>query len=105
MKFICPLIVVDDINASRRFYENVLNQKVKHDFGENIAFEGGFSIHLKSHFFELLDLSPDKITKKSNNSELYFEEDDLDTIIEKLKRTILWNSSMGSKNSPGGSAL
>ncbi len=102
MKFICPLIVVDDINASRRFYENVLNQKVKHDFGENIAFEGGFSIHLKSHFFELLDLSPDKITKKSNNSELYFEEDDLDTIIEKLKEDDSVEFIHGIKEQPWG---
>ncbi|MHB8131782.1 MAG: VOC family protein [Mobilitalea sp.] len=57
MKFICALIVVDDIEISRRFYEKVLNQKVKYDFGENVTFEGGFSIHLKSHFLELLNLS------------------------------------------------
>ncbi|MCL5058488.1 MAG: glyoxalase/bleomycin resistance/dioxygenase family protein [Actinobacteria bacterium] len=85
MKFICPLIVVDDIEISRIFYENVLNQKVKYDFGENVTFEGDFSIHLKSHFLDLLNLGQNDITQKSNNSELYFEEDNLDGMLEKLK--------------------
>lgn len=84
MKFICPLIVVDDINIARSFYEKVLDQKVEYDFGENISFEGGFAIHLKTHFADLIDLSPDNIIQRSNNSELYFEEDDLDGLLEKL---------------------
>jgi len=33
IKFKCPLIVVEDIDVSRTFYENVLNQTVKYDFG------------------------------------------------------------------------
>jgi catechol 2,3-dioxygenase-like lactoylglutathione lyase family enzyme len=45
MKYICPLIVVKDIAESRHFYENILGQKVKYDFGENVTFEGDFSIH------------------------------------------------------------
>ena len=50
MKYICPLIVVKDIEASRNFYENVLGQKLKYDFGENITYEGDFSIHLEEHY-------------------------------------------------------
>jgi Glyoxalase-like domain len=48
MKFICPLIVVNDMKTSRNFYENVLNQKVQFDFGENISFEGGLVVNLYS---------------------------------------------------------
>ncbi|MEN6462066.1 MAG: VOC family protein [Syntrophomonas sp.] len=84
MKFICPLIVVNDIETSRNFYEKVLNQKVEYDFGENVAFAGGFAIHLKSHFSDLINVSSDRIIQTSNNFELYFEEDDLDGLLEKI---------------------
>lgn len=50
MKYKCPLIVMHDIQVSRNFYENILGQKVKYDFGENIQFEDGFAIHLKEHY-------------------------------------------------------
>lgn len=85
MRFVCPLIVVDDMEASRRFYEKVLGQKVLYDFGENVLFEGGFAIHLRSHFAELINAADGDIIKKSNSCELYFEEDDLDRFLAKLK--------------------
>jgi uncharacterized glyoxalase superfamily protein PhnB len=85
MKFICPLIVVNNMEISRNFYEQVLNQKVQYDFGENVLFEGGFAIHLKSHFSDLTKINRNDIFQKSNNSELYFEEDDLDSFLQKLK--------------------
>ncbi|AGL03124.1 VOC family protein [Desulfoscipio gibsoniae] len=102
MKFICPLIVVDDINISRRFYVNVLNQKVKYDFGENLTFEGDFSIHLKSHYLKLLSLSPNDIIQKSNSSELYFEEDNLNGLLEKLKEYDSVEYIHGIKEQPWG---
>jgi catechol 2,3-dioxygenase-like lactoylglutathione lyase family enzyme len=71
MKYICPLIVVDDIQRSRHFYEKVLGLTVKADFGENVTFEGDFAIHLKTHFQGLIDEKP--ITTGTNNFELYFE--------------------------------
>lgn len=85
MKFICPLIVVNNMEVSRNFYEKVLNQKVEYDFGENVSFEGGFAIHLKSHFSDLINIGKNDIIRKSNNSELYFEEEDLDSFLQKLK--------------------
>jgi catechol 2,3-dioxygenase-like lactoylglutathione lyase family enzyme len=85
MKFICPLIVVNNMEVSRNFYEKVLGQKVQYDFGENVSFEGGFAIHLKSHFSDLISIEKNDIIQKSNNSELYFEEDDLDSFLQKLK--------------------
>lgn len=85
MKFICPLIVVNNMEVSRNFYEKVLGQKVQYDFGENVSFEGGFAIHLKSHFSDLINIDKRDIIQKSNNSELYFEEEDLDSFLQKLK--------------------
>ncbi len=43
MKFICPLIVVDDIQKSRHLYENILGQTVIKDYGENVIFAGDFA--------------------------------------------------------------
>ncbi|MCT4616340.1 MAG: VOC family protein [Marinifilaceae bacterium] len=86
MKFICPLITVSDINESRLFYENLLKQKVEFDFGENISFESGFSIHERSHFQQLINNK--EIHSAANNFELYFEEEDL----EKLENQLIANN-------------
>lgn len=83
MKYICPLIVVSDIQRSRNFYENVLNQKVSEDYGENLVFEGGFSIHLEAHYKGLIMQKP--INKGGNNVELFFISDALDELQERLK--------------------
>ena len=83
MKYICSLIAVSDIKRSREFYENLLNQKVKYDLGENITFHGDFAIHLQSHFKQLIDNK--EIQHGGNNFELYFEYDNVDQIVEVLK--------------------
>ena len=81
-KFICPLITVADMNASRNFYENILGQTVESDYGRNVSF-GGFAIHLQSHFKMLIDNK--KVVAGGNNFELYFEYDDVEQICKKLK--------------------
>lgn len=84
IKFVCPLITVSDINLSRKFYESVLNQQVKFDFGANVMFEGDFSIHLDSHFSSLIDNK--EIIQGGNDFELYFEYDKLDEFVETLTK-------------------
>ena len=83
MKFVCSLTVVSDIKRSRIFYENILKQKVKYDFGENICFEGDFAIHLKSHFSNLIGNK--EILLGGNSSELYFEDDNLEELIQRIR--------------------
>lgn len=82
MKYICPLLVVSDMQRSRTFYEELLGQKVKSDYGENVSYEGDFAIHLESHYSGLIDGKA--ITKGGNAFELYFEEDDLEGLVKKL---------------------
>jgi uncharacterized glyoxalase superfamily protein PhnB len=84
MRFVCPLIVVNNMEISKNFYEKALDQKVQYDFGENVSFESGFAIHLKSHFSDLIYIDKNDIIQKSNNCELYFEEDNLDSFLQKL---------------------
>ena len=87
MRFVCPLIVVDDIARSRRFYEEVLGQEVEFDFGENVTFKGSFAIHLKGHYETLIGNEADhKITQKSNSFEMYFETDDVLSDYQRLKQ-------------------
>ncbi|OAA95110.1 VOC family protein [Clostridium coskatii] len=83
MKFVCPLIAVSDIEISKNFYEKVLNQKVTMDFGANVTFENSFAI--QKGFAELIDINKNEVANKSNNFELYFEEEDLNEFVERLK--------------------
>lgn len=87
LKFVGPLVVVDEIPPSRHFYEQLLGQKVKFDFGQNVTFEGDFSIHLKPHFQSSLgDVTQYPVTKKAHNGELYFETDEVEAIYQRLKQ-------------------
>jgi len=87
LKFVCPLIVVEDIAASRRFYEGCLSQNVLFDFGEDVQFEGDFSIHQKDHFQGLLgDARRFPVTLKSHSTELYFETDELEAVQARLEQ-------------------
>jgi len=84
MKFVCPLIAVSDLEASKRFYTEILGQEIAMDLGWNISFSGGFAIQL--NFDKLLELDPDSVIKRSHNFELYFEEDDFDALLKRLEK-------------------
>ncbi|KLK87660.1 glyoxalase [Methanoculleus sediminis] len=101
MRFVCPLIVVRDVEVSRAFYEEVLDQRVLHDLGENVIFEGGFAIHLRSHFSDLIGVAESDIVP-GKNAELYFEEDDLDAFMERLEGTDSVNYVHGPIEQPWG---
>jgi catechol 2,3-dioxygenase-like lactoylglutathione lyase family enzyme len=83
MKYICPLVVVNDIRESRKLYENILGQRVKKDYGDNIVFHGDFALHQRDHFMELTGGL--QVTQPSHSFELYFEEDDIDDMAARLK--------------------
>ena len=78
MKYMAVLIVVEDIQKSRYFYETILKQKLKMDFGENITFHGDFAIHEKDHFQSVVKGSVNQ--GRHNNCELYFEHDELEEL-------------------------
>ena len=83
MKHVCMLISVADINAARKFYEDLFGIEVFQDYGRNIAFTCGLA--LQQDFDWLVDLPKEKILKKSNNAEIVFEEQDFDGFLNKLK--------------------
>ena len=83
MKHICMLISVADINAARKFYEDLFGLEVFQDYGRNIAFTCGLA--LQQDFDWLVDLPKEKVLKKSNNAEIVFEEQDFNGFLNKLK--------------------
>lgn len=83
MNFKLALLAVKDVNVSKKFYKELFNQEVVLDLGRNITFSGGFAI--QEDFAWLVDLPVNSVIEKSNNMELYFEVDDFDEFIQKMK--------------------
>ena len=83
MKHICMLISVSDIDAARKFYEELFGLEVFQNYGKNIAFTCGLA--LQQDFDWLVNLPKEKVLKKSNNAEIVFEEQDFDAFLNKLK--------------------
>jgi catechol 2,3-dioxygenase-like lactoylglutathione lyase family enzyme len=88
LKFICPLLFVKDVKASKEFYSEILGQKVEADLGENVTFEGPFSIQKAEHITGII-FGDDRILPEkmgSENMELYFEYENIDSIERELKK-------------------
>lgn len=83
MKYEGVCIAVKDVNRSKQFYQEIFGLEVFQDYGINISF-GGLS--LQQEFDWLLDIPKESILHKPHNMELYFEEDDFDSFITKLKQ-------------------
>ena len=83
MKYTCVVISVADINAARRFYQDLFGLEVYQDYGKNIAFTCGLA--LQQDFDWLVSIPKEKVLKKSNNAEIVFEEQDFDGFLNKLK--------------------
>jgi len=85
VKYKLPLIVVENMDRSRKFYEELLGQKVILDFGANITFSGDFSLQTKDSWRDFIGDCEDTIMFRSNNFELYFEEKQFDKFVQRLK--------------------
>lgn len=83
MQFRLALLAVKSVEASKQFYGALFDQTVILDLGKNVTFSGGFAI--QEDFDWLTDIPSDSIVEKSHNMELYFEVEDLDVFLQKLK--------------------
>jgi catechol 2,3-dioxygenase-like lactoylglutathione lyase family enzyme len=86
IKFESTVLFVKDIEASRRFYEGLLGQKVEMDFGPNVGFVGGFAIWQVDHAYQtIFERPPGEMSQLGRgNCEIYFEADDVDTAYARL---------------------
>lgn len=83
MKFKNPLLVTADIDKSVAFYKKVLGLRVITDFGANKTLTGGLCLQTLDTWKGFIGTN--EITFGSNNTEIYFEEDDFDKFADKLK--------------------
>lgn len=87
MRFMGPVILVENMERSRFFYETVLRQRVVYDFGVNVSFEGGLAIHLKNHYQEVSRLGSSRgVVFGANNLYLNFETEELEHLHAELQR-------------------
>lgn len=82
MKIKNPLLVVKDMEKAKSFYRQVLGLHVIADLGANVVLTGGLSLQTEESF---MMFTGKDISYQGNDAEIYFEEDDFDTFLEKLK--------------------
>lgn len=84
MKFETPLLVVKDMEKSKKFYHEVLGLKVILDFGANVTLTGGIALQTRDTWLDFIHRRSDELIFGGNTAELYFEEDDFDTFLLRL---------------------
>ena len=84
MQYKGPMLVVNDIDKSVEFYENILGMSVILDFGANKTLTGGLALQTAETYRDFIDGRA--LCFGGNDFELYFEEDDFDSFIQRLKR-------------------
>ncbi|QSQ08232.1 hypothetical protein H0A61_00552 [Koleobacter methoxysyntrophicus] len=84
MEFSNPLIVVSNMEKSKRFYYEVLGLEVIVDFGANVTLTGGIVLQTKDTWLTFINKQDSEIVFGGNAAELYFEEDDFDGFIQKM---------------------
>jgi catechol 2,3-dioxygenase-like lactoylglutathione lyase family enzyme len=79
--FQSSVIFVQDIAASRRFYEELLGQEIEMDVGPSVEFKGGFSLWQIDHAFQIIYQHVPDIAERQGrqNHELHFETADART--------------------------
>ena len=76
------LIVVKDIERSRRFYEDLFGLEMLVDNDGNMVLSDGLALQEEKYWKEFLGKD---IIPESNSCELYFEEADIEGFINKLE--------------------
>ena len=83
MKFKNILLVVKDIEKSKQFYHDLFGLDVILEQDGNVILTEGLVLQDEKIWTSFLGK---EITPKHNSSELYFEEKDIKSFIEKLER-------------------
>ncbi len=82
MKLKNVLIVVKDIDKARRFYHDLFGLELIADNDGNMILTEGLVLQAEKYWKEFLGRD---IIPENNSSELYFEEADIESFVEKLE--------------------
>ena len=83
MKLKNVLIVVKDIEKSKKFYHDLFGLDMILDNDGNMILTEGLVLQEEKYWKEFLGK---EITPENNSCELYFEESDIDSFVEKLEK-------------------
>ena len=83
MRYGGTLVSVCNIEVSKKFYKEVFGLEVVNDFGANAELSGGISLQTEVTWGNFIQA--DKVTV-GNDFELFFEEENFDGFVNKLKR-------------------
>lgn len=83
MKYKGTLISVKDMEKSKQFYRDVLSMKVVADFGANVQLDNGLFLQTENTWVKFIGNK--EVHFHHNAGELYFEEQDMDSFLKKLK--------------------
>lgn len=76
------LFVVEDIERSRHFYEDILGLKITADFGKKLMFAGGLVLEEREYWENALHIL---VGFGGRDAELYFEASDIDALRKRLE--------------------
>ncbi len=76
------LIVVSDIDRSKRFYHDLFGLQVMRDFGDNVMLTQGLVLQERKFWEELI--GAESVT--GNDVELFFEESDWDSFMDDVDK-------------------
>ena len=85
LEYKATLIAVKDIEKAKQFYQEILGLEVVDDFGANVTLTGGIGLQTLHTWRKFIHKQEKDISFKNNACELYFEEDDMETFMNKLK--------------------
>ena len=78
------LIVVEDIERSKKFYHDLFGLEVVADFGGNVILTERLVLQDKKIWEKFIER---EVIPKGNDAELYFEETDLEGFSQKLENS------------------
>lgn len=84
MKLKNVLLVVDDIEKSRQFYQELFGLQVVTDFGGNMILTEGLVLQDRRIWESFVQK---KVEYGTHDAELYFEENDMDSFIDRLEHS------------------
>ncbi len=89
MRFVNPIPFVRDVAASKAFYTSLLGLRVVEDHGHFVRFETGFAIHDGTRLEQTIwGTSSANPSYGRRNVLLYFEEENLDALFERIHRHV-----------------
>ncbi len=85
MRYRHTILLVSDIQRSKRFYCDQIGLKVVHDFKHHVTFEGGLAIHDAEHYQRTTGKSV-VLNLSDHRSGIYFETDDIIDDFSRLEK-------------------